>query len=81
MSESPETEFAARRNRPEPKINKFFKALVQLKGSDLHLKTDRPPYIRIAGTLKPVTHPPIGDEEMESMLFEIMNERNRKIFH
>ena len=81
MSESPETEFAARRNRPEPKINKFFKALVQLKGSDLHLKTDRPPYIRIAGTLKPVTHPPISDEEMESMLFEIMNERNRKIFH
>ncbi|MDO4574379.1 MAG: PilT/PilU family type 4a pilus ATPase [Planctomycetia bacterium] len=74
-------EFAESRRKKDYRINKFFTALVKLKGSDLHLKTDRPPYIRVGGSLKALNHPPIPDEEMESMLFEIMNERNRKIFH
>ncbi|MDO4571151.1 MAG: PilT/PilU family type 4a pilus ATPase [Planctomycetia bacterium] len=74
-------EISSRRQKRDYKINKFFKALVRLKGSDLHLKADRPPYIRVGGTLKTLNHPPIPDEEMEQMLFEIMNERNRKIFH
>lgn len=74
-------EFAARRAKRELKVNKFFRALVQLKGSDLHMKVDRPPYIRVGGVLKALNHPPIPDEEMETMLFDIMNERNRRIFH
>lgn len=74
-------EYAARRERRELKVNKFFRALVQLKGSDLHMKVDRPPYVRVGGVLKALNHPPIPDEEMETMLFDIMNERNRRIFH
>ena len=66
--------------KTDPEINKFFRALVKLKGSDLHMKVDRPPYIRISGTLKPMNTPPIDDETMTRLIFEIMNERNRGIF-
>lgn len=68
------------RTKSDPEINKFFRALVKLQGSDLHMKVDRPPYIRISGTLKPMNHPPIDDVNMMRMIFEIMNERNRNIF-
>ncbi|MDO4551522.1 MAG: PilT/PilU family type 4a pilus ATPase [Planctomycetia bacterium] len=68
------------KTKKDPEINKYFRALVKLKGSDLHMKVDRPPYIRLAGTLRPLNSPPIDDENMMRMIFEIMNERNRRIF-
>lgn len=61
-------------------IDKLFRALVKLNGSDLHLKVDRPPIIRVNGTLRPLTRPPIDDEEMVRICFPMMTERNRKIF-
>jgi twitching motility protein PilT len=61
-------------------IDKLFKALVKLKGSDLHLKVGRPPVVRVNGELRPLTRPPIDDEEMVRLCFPMMNERNRKIF-
>ena len=73
-------EYAARRKKTDPKINKYFRALVNFKGSDLHLKANRPAYIRVGGMLHTISKSPISDEEMESMLFEIMSERSRKIF-
>ncbi len=35
-------------------VDKIFKALVKLEGSDLHLKVGQPPMVRVAGTLKPL---------------------------
>ena len=35
-------------------IDKLFRALVKLQGSDLHLKVGLPPYVRVAGTLRPL---------------------------
>jgi twitching motility protein PilT len=61
-------------------IDKLFKALVKLKGSDLHLKVGRQPIVRVNGELRPLTRPPIDDEEMVRLCFPMMNERNRKIF-
>ncbi|MBO5436050.1 MAG: PilT/PilU family type 4a pilus ATPase, partial [Thermoguttaceae bacterium] len=74
-------EYKLRHKKRVHKIDKFFTALVKLKGSDLHLKADRPPYIRQGGDLKALNHPPIPDEEMVDMLFDIMDERNRRIFN
>jgi len=62
------------------KVNKLFRALVRLKGSDLHLKVGNPPIVRVNGTLKPLDHPVIDIEEMVDLLFPLMNERSRKIF-
>jgi twitching motility protein PilT len=61
-------------------IDKLFRALVKLEGSDLHLKVDCPPYVRVAGTLRPLNRGPIDDEEMVRLLLPMMNERSRRIF-
>ena len=61
-------------------IDKLLRALVKLEGSDLHLKVDRPPYIRVAGTLRPMNRDPIDDDEMVRLIFPMMDERNRRIF-
>jgi twitching motility protein PilT len=64
----------------ELEIDKLFRALVKLEGSDLHLKVGRAPVIRVHGTLKPMNRGPIDDEEMVRLCFPMLNERNRKIF-
>ncbi len=61
-------------------VDKLFRATIKLKGSDLHLKTGKPPYVRIDGTLRPLNAPPIEDAEMAQLLFPLMDDRNRQIF-
>ncbi|HXT60746.1 MAG TPA: PilT/PilU family type 4a pilus ATPase [Pirellulales bacterium] len=68
------------KKREELEIDKLFRALVKLKGSDLHLKAERAPIIRVNGTLRPLDRGPIDDEEMVRITFPMMTERNRKIF-
>ena len=61
-------------------IDRLFEALVKLNGSDLHLKVDKPPYMRVKGSLQPLKYPPIGAEQMKKLCAPIMNERQRTIF-
>jgi twitching motility protein PilT len=61
-------------------IDKLFRACVKLSASDLHLKVDKAPMVRVNGTLRPMNREPISDEEMVRLCFPLMNERNRKIF-
>jgi len=61
-------------------IDKLFKALVKLEGSDLHLKVGRPPLVRTKGELRPLNRPNIGLEEMVDLLIPMLNDRHRKIF-
>ncbi|HTM56303.1 MAG TPA: PilT/PilU family type 4a pilus ATPase [Pirellulales bacterium] len=64
----------------ELEVDKLFAALVKLEGSDLHLKVDVPPHVRVKGSLRPLSRGPIDDDEMERLLLPMLNERNRKIF-
>ena len=68
------------RKRVDLEIDKLFRALVKLKGSDLHLKVGRAPVVRVNGELRPLSRPPIDDEEMVRLCFPMMTDRNRKIF-
>ena len=61
-------------------IDKLFKALVKLEGSDLHLKVDRPPLVRTKGELRPLNRPDIGLEEMVDLLIPMLTDRHRKMF-
>ncbi|HYW79706.1 MAG TPA: PilT/PilU family type 4a pilus ATPase [Thermoguttaceae bacterium] len=63
-------------------IDKLFRALVKLEGSDLHLKVDCAPYVRVNGSLRPLDRPPIDDDEMVSLIFPMLNmdARRRSIF-
>jgi twitching motility protein PilT len=62
-------------------VDKYFRALVKLEGSDLHMKVGRPPMIRVRNELRPLNRPPIDADEMMDLLLPMMNERNKKIFY
>jgi twitching motility protein PilT len=68
------------RRREELEVNKYFRALVKLEGSDLHMKVGRPPMVRVRNELRPLNRGPVDAEEMVRLLFPMMDERNRKIF-
>jgi len=61
-------------------VDKIFRAVVKLDGSDLHLKVGQPPYVRVAGSLRPLKHDPISPHEMRDLCFPLMDERNKNIF-
>src|SRR5437773_11192302 len=61
-------------------VNKFFRALVKLQGSDLHMKVGKPPCVRVRNELKPLNRGPIDSEEMVRLLVPLLGERYRKIF-
>ena len=61
-------------------VDRLFEALVKLNGSDLHLKADQPPIIRVKGALQPLKHPKIDDARMRQLCVPIMSERQRRIF-
>ena len=61
-------------------VDRLFEALVKLSGSDLHLKADQPPIIRVKGSLQPLKHPKIDDARMRQLCMPIMSERQRRIF-
>ncbi len=64
----------------ELEVDKIFRALVKLEGSDLHLKVGQPPMIRTRGELKPLNRGPIDNEEMVRLLIPMMDDRNLRIF-
>ena len=64
----------------ELEVDKIFKALVKLEGSDLHLKVGQPPMVRVGGELKPLNRPPVDMEEMVRLLIPMMDQRNLLIF-
>ncbi len=61
-------------------IDKLFRALVKLEGSDLHLKVGKPPYVRVKGSLRPFAHGPIEDDEMVRIIFAMFDDRRTEIF-
>ena len=78
--EDSQKRFAGRRE--EMPIDKLFRALVKLEGSDLHLKAGCPPFVRVDGSLRPLNRAPIGDDEIVELIFPMVNEdeRRKRIF-
>jgi twitching motility protein PilT len=70
---------AAADARREPKINVLFRTVMKYEASDLHLKVGLPPMMRLKGVIRKIEAPPISEEQMERLFFEIMNPRLRKI--
>ncbi|TWT95042.1 type IV pilus twitching motility protein PilT [Neorhodopirellula pilleata] len=66
--------------KKELEVDKIFRALVKLEGSDLHMKVGQPPMVRVRGELKPLNRGPIDAEEMVRLLLPMMDERNLIIF-
>ena len=56
------------------KIEELLKVLVEKGGSDLHLKFNRPPLMRIKGDLVPSDFPVIAKDGMKAMLYSMLTE-------
>ncbi len=65
---------------PTGEVDKMFRACVKLEGSDLHLKVGKPPIVRIKGSLRPLNREPISGEEMQRLIWPLMNEKSRRDF-
>ena len=52
----------------------FLRALVELKGSDLHCKVGSPPRIRIDGSLRKMQAPELSPDDTEHMVSEVLRE-------
>ena len=61
-------------------IDKFFRALKDQGGSDLHLQAGQPPKFRVHGRLEPLNMPPLSNSEAKKILDEILNPLQRKHF-
>ena len=59
--------------KEELEVDKIFRALVKLEGSDLHLIVGRPPIVRVDGTLRDLNRGPVEREEMVRLLFPMMD--------
>jgi twitching motility protein PilT len=77
MSEAEVQRFSSR--RAELEIDKLFRALVKFEGSDLHLKVNAPPYVRVAGSLRPLNRGPVDNDEMVRLVFPMLNDRTRQM--
>lgn len=68
------------KKKEELEVDKYFRALVKLSGSDLHMKVGKPPCVRVKGDLKPLNRGNIESEEMVRLLVPLMNDKQRRIF-
>jgi twitching motility protein PilT len=68
------------KSRQELEVDKIFRASVKLVASDIHLKVDSPPIVRVHGELRALNRPPISNEEMVRLLVPMLSDRHRRIF-
>lgn len=62
-------------------IDDLLRRAVESKASDLHLKVGNHPYLRVDGRLSPLTDAPrVSPEEMLSMAFSMMTNRQKQKF-
>src|SRR3954452_14128020 len=69
------------KERKALEVDKLFRAMIKLNGSDLHLKVGKPATVRTRGDLQELNMPPITKEQMEQLLIPMMDERNLNIFY
>ncbi len=61
-------------------IDELFKIMIQQKASDLHITTGEPPYFRIHGEMTRSQHKALTNEEVKTLIFEILTERQKAQF-
>src|SRR5260221_1924436 len=62
------------------KIDAFFNLMFEQSASDLHLASGNPPILRIRGELQRVDFPPLENDTLKAMLYEIAPEFKIKQF-
>lgn len=61
-------------------ITQLLEFSVQQGASDLHLSTGQPPIIRIDGDIQRIDAPSFGPEQLQTLIYDIMNDEQRRGF-
>lgn len=61
-------------------VSELLAFTVKNKASDLHLSSGEPPMIRINGDMTRIKMPPVDKRDIQSMVYDIMNDAQRKAF-
>ncbi len=59
-------------------IEDLMEAVVQKGGSDIHISCGLPPYFRVGGKLEPTEYEPLTAEEVQKLIFSMLNNTQRK---
>ncbi len=62
------------------RIDTFFKFMKEQGASDLHLSTANPPMLRIHGELVRIDAPPLDNDDLKALVYEIAPEAKIKVF-
>src|SRR5437867_1101547 len=60
-------------------VNQLFRLVMKHEASDIHLKAGQPAMMRLRGDIRKTDMRPLTQEDMERMLYPLLNERTRKI--
>jgi twitching motility protein PilT len=61
-------------------IDKLFKLMVQQNASDMHLSAGTQPFFRIHGEMMGLNHPPLDNDAIQALIFEILSEKQKRLF-
>jgi twitching motility protein PilT len=61
-------------------LPQLLKALIEQKGSDLHISPDTPPRLRIDGSLLPIDIPALTPQDCAQLCYSVLTEEQRKEF-
>lgn len=61
-------------------IDKLFKIMVAQNASDMHLSSGSPPYLRIHGSMAKLDHPPLDNQAVQALVFEILTDKQKRQF-
>ena len=61
-------------------ISELLAFSVKNKASDLHLSAGLPPMIRVHGDVRRINLPPLEHKDVHSMIYDIMNDGQRKVY-
>jgi twitching motility protein PilT len=62
------------------KLDAFFKLMTEQGASDLHLASASPPLLRVDGALQRVRHPALSNDDLKTMLHEVVPAARAKQF-
>ena len=62
-------------------LNELLSYSLDSGASDLHLSVGSVPMVRINGSMRPLNMDALSQDDMESMLTQVMSEDQKKLFH
>lgn len=61
-------------------IDDLFRLMVEQKASDLHVTSGAPPFLRVHGIMTPLNYRQLTSQDVQGLIFEILNEKQKKAF-